>query len=701
MTPRRLLVALALAASLPAAAAHAGMQRWTLDDLLAVRVVSDPQVHVDAVSVAYVLQDWNADHSDYQTDVWVSRLNGAEHRRLTFTDQNEESPRWSPDGHWLAFLSERPRPGHKDDATDEGRRQVWMMRTDGGEAQCVTDAAGGVSAFEWSHDSNTIAYLSRQPKSDDQKKREKDKDDAWRPTDRYAWNRLWVIDVASHKATQLTSELHVTGFSLSPDGQRVVFAAQPTPLVPDAYRSDLYLVSVAGGAPKPLVVRPGTDADPAWSPDGKWIAFASQDGHDTEWYTNDYVCIVSPDGGAPTNLTKSLDERVSPFNSPLRWNHDGTSLFFVCDRGPARRILRAFVDGTPPVEFTSGDYVHGIPSIDPKGIVAVYARESSVEPRELYFQRIAGGDPKRPEGGEPRRITDVNPTAQDFLAFRKERVTWKGAGGMDIDGLLVYPVDYHPGARVPLLVVVHGGPAGTNSYTCTVMQRVYPFAALAQDGFAVLLPNPRGSGGYGEAFRAANVRDWGGKDYDDIMAGVDALIQRGLADPARLAVCGWSYGGFMTSTIVTKTDRFKAAVVGAGVTDLASFTGTADIPEFARSYFAAWPWEDPTAYIEHSAVFHANRVKTPTALIHGTSDDRVPTSQGWEFYNALRQLGVPTDLLLLPRSAHTPREPKLLKSAMQWHLDWIEKYTLGRTAGSAAKPPAQPLPVKPATGGRH
>jgi dipeptidyl aminopeptidase/acylaminoacyl peptidase len=206
----------------------------------------------------------------------------------------------------------------------------------------------------------------------------------------------------------------------------------------------------------------------------------------------------------------------------------------------------------------------------------------------------------------------------------------------------------------------------------------------------VLLPNPRGSGGYGAEFRAANVRDWGGKDYDDIMTGVDALIQRGIVEGSRMAVCGWSYGGFMTSTVVTKTDRFRAAVVGAGVTDLVSMATTCDIPEFNRDYFDAWPWQDPQFYVDHSAVLHAGNVKTPTLVVHGERDERVPTSQGWEFYTALRKVGVPTDLLLLPRQPHGPREPRLQRTVMTWTLDWIDKYTLAAPAARATRRNAPP-----------
>jgi dipeptidyl aminopeptidase/acylaminoacyl peptidase len=244
-----------------------------------------------------------------------------------------------------------------------------------------------------------------------------------------------------------------------------------------------------------------------------------------------------------------------------------------------------------------------------------------------------------------------------------------------MDGLLVYPVGYAKGTRVPLALNVHGGPAGWHANTYTPSARLWGWPLFAQAGYAILFPNPRGSGGYGEKFRAANVRDWGAADYDDLMAGVDALVERGVADPDRLTVNGWSYGGYMTATIVTRTDRFKSAIVGAAVTDLASFAGTTDIPPFARSYFRSWPWEDPQEYVEHSPLFHAGRVKTASLLVHGDRDERVPISQGWEFYSALKAIGVPTDLLVLPRQPHGIREPKLLRTCQERILRWTEVHT--------------------------
>lgn len=693
MTSRRTLAVLLTLALVPAASAVAGTRPWTIQDLLSLNQVSDPRVNADATALAYVVTGWNADSSAYQRDLWVAKVFGEDRRAFTFTDSNEDTPRWSPDGRWLAFVSDRPGPGPADPGL--GRRQVWRLRADGGEAQQVTRLPGGVTTFEWAPDGRTVVVLGSEPMSAERLRREREKDDAWRAEEALVSDRLWAVDIATRQATPLTTSMHVTGFSVSPDGRQVVFAAQPTPRLPDLFRSELQLVPLAGGTATPLVTRPGPDFEPAWSPDGKWIAFFGQDSADTEWYSNDGVYVVPAGGGPARCLTPTLDESpAQTIGAALRWNSSSTAVAFLCDRGPARHIYLAYLDGREPEPLTRGDIVCGAPTFDARDALAVFTRESSTEPREIHFQVIGGAESRRFVGSESRPITHQNPQADAFLTFRKERVTWKGADGLDIDGLLVYPSEARPGQRVPLVMVVHGGPAGVHSYTCTVSSPVYPYALLAQRGWAVLLPNPRGSGGYGRAFRAANVRDWGGKDYDDLMAGVDAMVSRGLADPDRLALCGWSYGGFMTALTVTRTDRFKAAVVGAGVADEAAMTLTTDIPEFSRSYFGAWPWDDPQHYLDRSAVYRAGKVKTPTALIHGAADDRVPVSQAWEFYTALRLRGVATDLLILPRSGHQPREPKLLRSAMQYHLDWLERHVTG--AAPAAGVPAPKPAVKPA-----
>ena len=664
------LVLSLLAAAATAAAATPAQRPWTSDDILAMKAVSDPQVSPDGRFVAYVVDSLNDEKDAYQTDVWLVPTAGGEARPLTSAPQNDDTPRWSPDGKWIAFLSERPRPGAKKDEADEAKRQVWLIRPDGGEPRPLTSAPGSVSDLAWSRDGKTIGFVAREPKSEDRRRREKDKDDAWTPAETYPWARLWVIDVASREARQLTrGDLHVAGFSFSPDGQRIAFAGQPTPLIPDSFNSDLYVVPVAGGEPKPLVQRPGAEAARSGRPTGSGSPSSPR--------------TAGGPSGSPTTTSASCPPRAERRAlSPLAWSWTGSgareawrgapdsaSLLVASLERTASQVLRVTLDGnvTP---LTKGPELSSAPSLDAKGQTLAFLREDSERPREVWTIVLPAGT--------PRALTDTNPQVRDLLAFRKERVTWKGADGWDIDGLLVYPAGYKPGTRVPLVLNVHGGPAGTHTNNHTAAARIWGWPLFAQKGFALLFPNPRGSGGYGERFRGANVRDWGGKDYEDLMLGVDAMVERGIADPQHLAVTGWSYGGFMTSTIVTKTDRFKAAIVGAAVTDLASFTGTTDIPDFSRSYFGAWPWEDPQLYVDHSAFFHAGKVKTPSLVVHGDKDERVPTSQGWEFYTALKKVGVPTELLILPRQPHGPREPRLLRTCHERFVAWIERYAGGR-----------------------
>ena len=288
-----------------------GDRPWTTDDILALKLVTDPKMSPDGRTVAYVVESLNAEKDAYQTDVWLVPTAGGEARALAASPVADDTPRWSPDGRWLAFLSERPRPGRDGDEATRPSAQLWLIRPDGGEAVPLTLGARLVSAFEWSADGKTIGFLAREPKSEARRKRDKEKDDAWTPSDNYPWSRLWVIDVGSRKALQLTSgETHVSALSLSPDGKQVAYAGQPTPLIPDSFRSDLYVVPAAGGEATKLVAQKGHDGEPAWSPDGKWIAFVSQAGRDEEWYTNSYVCVVPAAGGAPRNLTTALDEAI-------------------------------------------------------------------------------------------------------------------------------------------------------------------------------------------------------------------------------------------------------------------------------------------------------------------------------------------------------------------------------------------------------
>lgn len=687
---------LALAALLAATlvpAAHAGDRPWTPEAIQSLRHVSDPQVSPDGGWVACVIRERSADGTGSFSNLWRAPIDRTGDRtaarcspvdgtlrRLTQGAQHDDSPRWSPDGTRLAFVSDRARPGAA--AAPPGVGQLWLLPVDGGDAAPLTDLPAGAFAPQWSADGRFLAFLSPESEADTSAAI-RAAAGAASPAARVPWNRLWVVDVASGRARRLTrGALHVTSFSIAPDGTRIVCAAQPSPAPGAANDADLWMVPVQGGDAAPFVRRPGEEQGPAFSPDGRWVAFLGHaDGH-PEYWANRHVFLINAAGGAPSDLTPDFDEQAegvregeAPIWDPL--DNGSARLLFVATSRTDRRIYRAFEDARPPEVVMKSTGVDAEPNLGGHGRVLAWVHEESTQPADVWVWPLAAG--------APHPLTDVNPEAAQYQEIPKRPVSWSAPDGRQVEGLLIPPVAPVAGTPPPLLVVLHGGPAWTHVAGFTAANPVYPYALLAQHGWAVLLPNPRGSAGYGADFRAALAGDWGGKDAQDVLSGVDELVRTGLADSSRLAVCGWSYGGYLAATLVTQTDRFKAAIVGAGMTDLGAMAAS-DVPELSRWYLGAWPWEDPAAYTERSPLYHAGRIRTPTAFVHGAADTRVPPDQALALWQALVRRGVPTDFLLLPNEPHLPFDPRHQLAAMRFHLDWLERYV-------TAKPPAAGPPV--------
>ncbi|HEU5133259.1 MAG TPA: S9 family peptidase, partial [Pyrinomonadaceae bacterium] len=348
------------------------------------------------------------------------------------------------------------------------------------------------------------------------------------------------------------------------------------------------------------------------------------------------------------------------------WSSDSKRIYFAEPKGTGTQIYVLDVAANRIDEIRTTPAVIGAFSLNRTGTTFSFVRQTSDTPGDVYIASATDFNPVQ--------ITTVNADFKTPPVGRTEVITWKSKDGKQIEGLLTYPVGYQAGQKVPLILNVHGGPAGVFQQTFLGGRGSYPLATFSSRGYAILRPNPRGSSGYGTEFRRANLRDWGFGDYQDLMTGVDRVIEMGVADPERLGVMGWSYGGFMTSWIVTQTTRFKAASAGAPVTNLMSFNGTADIPSFIPDYFGGQFWEVMDLYQKHSPMFNVKNVTTPTMIQHGEADVRVPISQGYEFYNALKVKGVPTRMLVLPRQPHGPNEPKMQLAAMKANLEWFEKY---------------------------
>jgi dipeptidyl aminopeptidase/acylaminoacyl peptidase len=637
-------------------------QTWSPETQVKTKAVASPRVSPDGKRVVYTVNDavMTADKSEFITQLWLASIDGKENFQLTFGDKNSTNPKWSPDGSMIGFVSNRK----------DNRNQLYVIRVAGGEAEQVTELKANVSDFEWSPDGKWIAYSMTDAKSDDEDKNDKGRNDFRWVDENLKLARLYVIpfakDAAGKRETKrLTNESrHVTGFNWSPGGTRIVFNHVSGPSANDWPSSDIAVVEVATARVTPLATqKDSAESALSYSPDGKWISGIASDS--PRWAQSYTIRVYPADGGEPRVFPGSHDSQPSV----IGWTPDGTKILFTEAKGTGTALYEVDVaKGT----INLLDYQNALISavnITPVGSnygIALVQQNTSTPP-EVY----AGikGSP-----GGLIKVSNANAETAKIAVGKTELVKWKSKDGREIEGLLTYPNNYVAGAKVPLILNVHGGPAGVFQQSYIGGRGSYPLATFASKGYAILRPNPRGSSGYGTEFRRANTKDWGGMDYQDLMTGVDHVIAMGVADPEKLGVMGWSYGGYMTSWIVTQTKRFKAASAGAPVTNLMSFNGTADIPGFVPDYFGGQSWEIPDVYYKHSAMFNVKGVATPTLVQHGEADFRVPISQGYEFYNALKQQGVPTRMIVLPRQPHGPNEPKMQMAAMQSNLDWFEKY---------------------------
>ena len=631
---------------------------WTPEQEMKVKAIGAVRVSPDGKKVAFTISDavMTADKSEYLSQIWVANSDGGNRVQLTYAEKSSDNPRWSPDGNMIAFTSSR-----------NGKSNLYVLRLVGGEAEQLTDVKSGVANFAWSPDGSRIAFLLRDASSDDEEKNNKGKDD-WRWIDESVkLSRLNVINLArdangKREPRRLSGDANVQGdFDWSPDGKTIAFTRTKMPKADYWTTADLLAVDVASGDVKTLAATTAAESGPAYSPDGKWISFSISD-DPPRWAGYQRLALIPSAGGTPKLLAETFDAQPGVID----WSGDGKQIYFVETRGTATRVSAVDVASGAVSEINKGTEVLGNFSLNENGTVIGFTMQTADQAPEAFVSSL--------NKFAPVQISRANADLPRLPIGKTEVLRWKSADGLEVEGLLTYPVGYKSGARVPLLLVVHGGPAGVFTQSFLAGRGTYPLATFAARGFALLRVNPRGSSGYGQKFRYANIKDWGGGDYKDLMTGVDRAVEMGVADPERLGVMGWSYGGFMTSWAITQTHRFKAASVGAAVTNLMSFIGTADIPSFIPDYFGAQPWEDLEIYRTHSAMFNAKGVKTPTLIQHGEADERVPISQGYEFYNALRVQNVPVRMIVLPRMPHGPNEPKMVLKAKQTNLEWFEKY---------------------------
>jgi dipeptidyl aminopeptidase/acylaminoacyl peptidase len=666
------------------------VEGWSAELTLGVKRVGAVQVSPDGSSVAYTVRETVMDEqrSHYLTQIHSARIDGSDTRQLTRGDQSCDDPQWSPDGRWLAFVSDRPlgpaAPSVARGGTNErsgNKKNVWVLPAVGGEAFPITDARGGVSSFKWSPDGRALAFVALDPPTPDDERAARAKDDARVLDENVKLHRLHVAAFtggvgALAEPRLLTADalcVNLEGgkpgraaFDWSPDGKAIVFSHVRTPSPDHWPTADLSRVTLADGQIMPLMTSAAAETSPACSPDGQWIAVVVSAPAPT-WAGDARVHLLSATGGQSRALAKTPDG-FGRYSEVVGWSHDSRQVYVAETRGTDLALMALPIDGGDPTTLfhQPGMGLSGV-FLNPSRSHFGWSWETVDEPNEAWVASVASTL-------RPQRVSRVHVDLPRPATGRTEPLRWRSTEGFEIEGLVTYPVGYQSGRRYPLLLVIHGGPMGVFTRSYIGSAGTYPVAVFASRGYVVLRPNPRGSSGYGRDFRHANAGDWGGGDYRDIMAGVDRLIELGVADADRLGVMGWSYGGYMTSWTITQTKRFRCASVGAGVTNLMSFTGTADIPGFLPDYFGGEFWDKPEVYAERSAMFQIKGVTTPTLIQHGERDERVPLSQGLELYNALKRQNCPTRMVIYPRTPHGIEEPRLLLDAMRANLEWFDRY---------------------------
>ncbi|HXM43746.1 MAG TPA: S9 family peptidase [Bryobacteraceae bacterium] len=631
---------------------------WTPEISMQVQPVGDVVPSPDGKVVAYTQSHavMETEKSEVETQIFLAAADGSHRAQLTRGEKSASAPEFSPDSRYIYFSSER-----------SGKPNIWRIPVDGGEAEMLTDWKGEIGAFHVSPDGKWVAFAGMEPRTGEEEAKKEKRD--FRVIDEKPKNHsLWIVAAepdsqGKRPPRRLTNapDYHVTEFDWSPDSAAIAFAHTPTPGADDWTKSDISEVAVQTGAVRPIAATGAAEHSPQYSPDGRYLAYVRST-DPARWAGIDRIVLLTRQSGEARELPPTFDEQPRL----LGWAGDSARLLFTEARGTANVVYAMPVDGQPKPVYEPRHGTLQAGRLNATGTAFGFAGESWDEAPEAYVVQI--GD------SIPQRVSGANLDLPKLPVGETKPVAWKAADGLNIEGLLTYPVGYDPTKKYPLVLVIHGGPTGIFQDSFLGRYGLYPYATFAARGYAVLRVNPRGSSGYGRTFRFANMNDWGGKDYLDLMAGVDQVISMGVADPDRLAVMGWSYGGFMTSWVVTHTHRFRAAAVGAGVTDLWSFTGTSDITGFLPDYFSGEPWNSFDGYYNHSPMAFVKGVTTPTLILHGEADVRVPTTQGYEFYNALKRQGVTTKMVVYPRTPHGPREPKFLLDIMQRQVDWVDRY---------------------------
>jgi dipeptidyl aminopeptidase/acylaminoacyl peptidase len=624
---------------LPGSPARAAdLRPFALEDIAGLRKISEVRVSPDGKGAVLAVRSANLATNRFETDLWIVPLDGSgPERQVTFRAGPDSSPRWSPDGGQIGFLSKRG------DLT-----QVWSLPMGAGEARPLISHSESIAAFEWAPDGRHMLLIAPASDTEQQARKKKDKDDSYLLGRQWRNHQLWLASLEDGRIEPLTdASAHVLSAVWSPDGARVAFVSRPTPEDDSAEESRARILEAASRRARDV---PGGERaqNLAWSPNGRALAFTRP--FDARGVSREDLFVWTLDGGAARNLSSGLDRDVEA----VRWSVGGAALDILYARGALSAVAHHdLASGRIETLWAPG---HTVEILERAGDGWLYAPGD--RPADLWVAGVRG------EGA--RRLTRLNAAADGKALARVEVVRWKGESG-EVEGVLSKPHDYDPGRRYPLILNPHGGPRGRSGAEFDAQTSYF-----TARGFVVLQPNFRGSTGYGDAFTRGNVADWGDGPLHDVMAGVDALIRKGVVDPKRLFIYGWSYGGYLTDWAITHTDRFRAAVSGAGVADLRMQYSLSDARRWRFDYFTGSPFTGNwPLYEKQSPITYIRQARTPTLFLHGEQDVRCPLPQGLMMHRGVVDNGVESQIVIYPREDHLFAEPRHILDKARRIADWF------------------------------
>jgi dipeptidyl aminopeptidase/acylaminoacyl peptidase len=695
------LVMSALAAA-PSCVFGQGAHLATLAESLSRTSIRAPAISPDARNVAYLQRETNWKENEFVWQLWRVDAAGGRAVQLTRGKKSVASPAWSPDGRWLAFVTEREAnviepfaAVEKDAAAKEAgksgapepaqpaAKQIWLIAPDGGEAWPLTKSETNIDEFQWTKDGRGIVFTAAEAPSKAGKAR-KERYSSYDVFEKdFEQQQLWWVDADAaikaqrpQAARQLTSDpaLSVKSFAISPQSDRIAFSAGHNPLLAFIGDEDIYLMDLprsgSAGPVTKIVALPGPDRSPLFSLDGKQLAFATSLGQPKFFYANTHIALVdlaavmkrvASTAADVRDLTQNFDEDPDA----LAWVPGG--LYFGAVQKMSAKLFRLDAASRQIRPVSTDDHlIINETSVTPDGNAIAFTADDATHLTELYVSSA--------QEFAPKKLTDQTAQVSGWKLGSVEVVSWKSKDGTVIEGVLHKPADYDPKRKYPLLVKIHGGPTGVSQPRFLPNDYAYPVQAFLEKGALILEPNYRGSAGYGAKFRALNVRNLGVGDMWDVMSGVDSLIAKGLVDPDKLAAMGWSQGGYISAFLTTHTDRFKAISVGAGISDWTTYYVSTDITPFTLQYLGATPWDDPRIYAKTSPITTIRQAKTPTLIQQGSADHRVPVPDSFELYRGLKDQRVDARLILYTGFGHGIDKPKSALALLQANLDWFSHF---------------------------